>query len=482
MNSHSEVLSGQIRNLLLEAQQEGSGQKELRKILLAAADGLGIFPASENGRVVQDYDKETGAYSLEYAMLLLQQICVQEDAGLYEGVSFNITGMTIFNNRFGMENGSRIIHAYLDRLKDVIGKDGFTGRIGGDRFFAVYRREKRNDVIAFVKGADLKVPRVTDKSIHVSSIAGFMEIESGMDASTVLDGINAARRIAKYQTNTTFLFYDDEIRRKLSNDRSVELMFSPALQNEEFQVYYQPKVELRRYHLYGAEALCRWFHNGKMIMPGDFIPVLEQNGAICELDCYILEHVCRDIRGWMEEGRKTVCISVNLSRCNLGDPALLDRIIGILEKYQIPAGAVEIEITETATEVSFLELQKLVRGLRDAGIPCSLDDFGAGYSSMNTLSEIPWNYIKIDRSLVPAGDDDAEDEKRKILLKGVVSLAQSLGISCITEGVETLKQSVFLKSVGCYLAQGFFFDRPMPKESFVERLTAADKGFTKGPR
>ena len=271
--------------------------------------------------------------------------------------------------------------------------------------------------------------------------------------------MNAARRIAKFRENTTWLFYDDEIRRKLLYERQVEAMFSSAVEQEEFQVYYQPKVELHRYHLFGAEALCRWFHEGRMMMPADFIPVLERNGSICELDFYILEHVCRDIRGWLDEGRKAVCVSVNLSRCNLGDPELKNRIIGTIERYDLPPGMVEIEITETTSDVSFHELQKLVSGLREAGISCSMDDFGTGYSSMSALSEIPWTYLKIDKSLVPVGNGEPEDEKRKILIRSIVSMAEALGISCITEGVETLNQSVFLKSIDCYLAQGFFFDR-----------------------
>lgn len=471
MNEYNRKMSEQIRMTLVESETEGrTDRKDTEEILQTVSSGLGISSTSQKYAVLQQLDRQTGVYSLEYALMFLQQICISWDADQYAGVSFNITGMSIINNRFGVDNGSRIMSAYLKYLENLIGEDGIAARIGGDTFFAIFHKEDIDKVIAFVKGVDLIVPEVTEHRIHMSSVAGFVELAQEQDATSVLDAMNAARRIAKYQPNTTYLFYDDEIRRKLENDRQVELMFRSAIEHEEFKVYYQPKVELRRYHLSGAEALCRWVHDGVMRMPSDFVSVLERNGAICDLDFYMLEHVCRDIRGWLDEGRRTVCVSVNLSRCNLGDPELLDRIVSVTQKYRIPAGAVEIEITETATEVSFRELQKLVTGLREAGIPCSLDDFGAGYSSMSTLSEIPWNYIKIDRSLVPVGNGEPEDEKRKILIRSIVSMAESLGISCITEGVETLSQSMFLKSINCYLIQGFFFDRPMCKEDFEKKL------------
>lgn len=473
MNANNEKLAEQIRRLLTDAEAKGqAGSVDFEEIMNRASEGLGLSLTQKRYSIIQDFDRDVEVFPLEYGTLLLQQICVSWEAEQYDAVSFNITGMTIINNRFGTDNGTKIMRAYLRYLNELVGEEGVVARIGGDTFFAVYDRKLREQVIAFVRGMDVKVPEVTDHTVHLSSIAGFIEIDAGQDASTILDAINAVRRIAKFRPNTTYLFYDDEIQKRLQNERQVELMFPTALEAEEFEIFYQPKVELRRYHLSGAEALCRWFHDGRRMMPDDFIPVLERNGAICDLDFYVLEHVCRDIREWIDDGRQAVCVSVNLSRCNLGDPELLDRIVGTIRRYDLPAGAVEIEITETATEVSFRELQKLVTGLREEGISCSLDDFGAGFSSMSTLSEIPWSVIKIDRSLVPVGDGEPEDDKRKILIRSIVSMAESLGISCITEGVETLRQSIFLKSIDCYLAQGFFFDKPMGKEEFEKRLLA----------
>ena len=168
-------------------------------------------------------------------------------------------------------------------------------------------------------------------------------------------------------------------------------------------------------------------------------------------------------------------MSVNLSRVHMGDPALLEHILGIIDGYRIPHQYIEIELTETTTEVDYFELKKLVSGLRDSGIFTSVDDFGVGYSSMNLLRELPWNVIKIDRSFMPVGDNSQEDEKRKVMLKSVIGMTQALGLKCIAEGVETVDQIIFLKKYGCYYVQGYYFDKPLPVSEFETRLIKEER-------
>ena len=242
------------------------------------------------------------------------------------------------------------------------------------------------------------------------------------------------------------------------------------LEKEEFTVYYQPKVELKRYSLKGAEALCRWFHDGKMVLPYRFIPVLEGNGDIVKLDFYMIGHVCRDIRRWIDEGRKVVPVSVNLSRCHLGDPDLLAHITEIIDGYNVPHDLIEIELTETTTDVDYQELKMLVTGLKERGFSTSVDDFGVGYSSMNLLHELPWSMIKIDRSFIPVGDGSVEDEKRKVMLRSIIDMVNSLELGCIAEGVETAEQVILLKESGCFYVQGYYFDKPIPIGEFEQRL------------
>ena len=245
-------------------------------------------------------------------------------------------------------------------------------------------------------------------------------------------------------------------------------LFPSAMEQEEFKVYYQPKVDLKNYHMNGAEALCRWFHNGKMISPGEFIPVFEQTGDICALDFYMLEHVCQDIRRWLDEGRHVVKVSVNLSRCHTINEELLQKILEIVDKYEVPHKYIEVELTETTTDVNFTNLKTISYGLLDHGISTSVDDFGIGYSSLKLIQELPWNVLKIDRTFLPASNDP--QPRKYVMLKHLISLSNDMGLKCIVEGVETIDHVKLLKKHNCYRAQGFYFDRPLPVEDFEKRL------------
>ncbi|MBR1738159.1 MAG: EAL domain-containing protein, partial [Firmicutes bacterium] len=164
-------------------------------------------------------------------------------------------------------------------------------------------------------------------------------------------------------------------------------------------------------------------------------------------------------------------VSVNMSRRHLGDALLLKHIIDVVDKNKIPHEYIEIELTETTTDVGFKDLKKVVNGLHERGIYTSVDDFGVGYSSLNLIRDIPWDVLKIDRSFLPTDNDDTDLSRKDTMLKHVIEMAQSLGLECIVEGVETADHVELLKKNSCFLAQGFYFDKPMPKEDFEEKLS-----------
>lgn len=252
-------------------------------------------------------------------------------------------------------------------------------------------------------------------------------------------------------------------------DSRVLDIFYTSLRNDEIHIFYQPKVSLKDYSLKGAEALCRWFMNGFIMMPDDFIPTLESGNAICDLDFYILEKVCQDIKSWLDDGLRVVKISVNLSRRHLDDPEVLSKILKIIDKYEVPHKYIEIELTETTTEVELENLTKLVNGLHNAGIITSVDDFGIGYSSMRLIRELPWDVIKLDKSFLPSTKEATKNQF--IMLKAIIDMATDMGMECVCEGVETLEHIKILKEYNCYTAQGFYFDHPMPAAEFVKRLS-----------
>ncbi|MBP0966646.1 MAG: EAL domain-containing protein, partial [Oscillospiraceae bacterium] len=283
------------------------------------------------------------------------------------------------------------------------------------------------------------------------------------------DRIIAASQAARSGANARVVYYDAALHEGRERFMRIQQRFPDALRNEEFHVYYQPKIDLKTGALAGAEALCRWYRDGQIITPDDFIPTLEMNAEICKLDFYMLDHVCRDIRRWLDEGREVVRISVNLSRRHIMDYDLLQNIIDIMERNGVPSQYLEIELTETTTDVEFRALKRLVTGLQNAGICTSVDDFGVGYSSLNLIREIPWDVLKIDRSFLPEQQDEP-DSPRSVMFRHVIAMAKELGLSCIAEGVETQSQVEMLQENQCVLAQGYFFDRPLPAAEFEQRL------------
>lgn len=253
----------------------------------------------------------------------------------------------------------------------------------------------------------------------------------------------------------------------LSTDELFEL-YQEGFSNREFFVYYQPKVNLKNYALAGAEALVRWNHEGSMIMPDSFIKMLEKNGEIRELDYFILNCVCADIKRWIQMGKKPVQISVNLSRCNLSNENIVQIIKETIDKHSIPRSLIQIELTESAEQDDNEALKSLIWGLHEAGISTAVDDFGTGFSSLSLIRELPWNTLKIDKSLL----DGAQiiGSREQMVYQSIIALAKGLGLECITEGVETKEQISLLKKSECFLAQGFYFDRPLPRIEFEKRL------------
>ncbi|MBR1628535.1 MAG: EAL domain-containing protein [Lachnospiraceae bacterium] len=401
----------------------------------------------------------------------LDKLIIEHEAEAYVAVSFNIRGMGNINAQVGLESGTALMRAYVDGLSKIIAPDGIVVRADGATFSALFRKEKLDEVINYLKRTEVETQ---DGNLRrsISSHAGYYILTDKCRTYKELVGIleEALRAARSHVDSNLYAFCDDEILKKISEAKRIESMFRDAVDNEEFMVFYQPKVETKHYRLKGAEALCRWMHDGEMILPFRFIPVYEHSGDIVELDFYMIDHVCRDIRRWLDEGREVVRVSINLSREHLGDKNLVEEIVQIVDKNRVPHEYIEIELTETSTEVDYVELKDIVKRLHEAGIRTSIDDFGVGYSSMNLLLELPWDMVKIDRSFVPLGTEDEEDKKRLIMMRSIVSMALALDIECIAEGVETVQQMLLLKENGCFFIQGYYFDRPLPVEEFEERL------------
>ncbi|MBR2407401.1 MAG: GGDEF domain-containing protein [Lachnospiraceae bacterium] len=410
-------------------------------------------------------------YSLNYFFKCIDEAIEAGCIDDYAACRFDLKRFSVINHQFGREIGTKILNEFIVKLQKGLGKDGCVCRIHGDTFTMLFRRKKLSFVMGYLSGTMIEVGYKQKKRAMLSAHAGYYEIQEGKIPEEIMDRIGMAWNIAKHVRRVPYVFFDENLLKAVENEKWVESIFEEALEKEEFLVYYQPKVTLKNYRLTGAEALCRWKHDGEMIMPFRFIPVLEQSNMICDLDFYILEHVCRDISRWIKAGIPVVRVSVNLSRVHLGDVDLLQHVLEIVDQYEVPHEYIELELTETTTDVDFRELKHIVTGLRMQGFSVAVDDFGVGYSSLNLIREMPWKVLKIDKSFLPEGnEDDADEEQKKVMLKHIIGMAQNLGLECIAEGVETVEQVTLLKENNCYLAQGYLFDKPLPVEQFEERL------------
>ena len=428
--------------------------------------------ASTIAKDLSMFDNDLMVYPLTFFLATVKNLIRQGRIGEFGGVYFNIKHFSSINDRFGRDCATNIMKQFIHGIQEKILYEECICRVGGDNFVVLFKKDNLNIIKNYLSG--MPITFNDEEAVTVTTTAGYYLIPEATESATdVMDRISTAYQLAKSVYKRPFLFYDDEIMQHQTHVKEIEMMFPSAIENEEFKVFYQPKTQLNNYQLAGAEALCRWFRNGKVISPGEFIPVLEGSKAICTLDFYMLDHVCRDIRRWLDEGREAVKVSVNLSRLHLGDEDLLESILRIIDKYKVPHHFIEIELTETTTDVDYKELKKIVYGLREQDISTSVDDFGVGYSSLNLIREMPWNVLKIDKSFLPTQEEEDNDPSKVKMLRHIITMSQDLGLECIVEGVETAEQVKLLKDCKCYLAQGFYFDRPLPVKEFEQKLESA---------
>lgn len=259
---------------------------------------------------------------------------------------------------------------------------------------------------------------------------------------------------------------------QLTIQNKIEVEKVQALRRGDFIVYYQPKYELATDKIIGAEALVRWNHKDQgLISPGVFVPLFEKNGFIIELDFYVYETVLQMIRSRILGKDQIVPISMNVSRCHLGDEHFVERLEKLVEKYQVPKEYIEMEITESIFSQEDNSALALIYELKNHGFTISMDDFGSGYSSLNLLRKVPIDTLKIDKVFIDNTDDSRRSE---VIVEEIISMASKIRVKTICEGVETETQRDFLKYAGCDMVQGFFYSKPLPYKDFETLLNSSN--------
>ncbi|SHM71778.1 bifunctional diguanylate cyclase/phosphodiesterase [Ruminococcus flavefaciens] len=386
-------------------------------------------------------------------------------------INYNLRHFAVVNEKYGRAGGDTVLLNHYKHIENIIGEGGIVARLGGDAFVCICDQTDLPDILEYLNEAIVVVDN-EGRTVRVSCCAGVFCIPDGYAVrvpNDIMGKIMHAYQVARNTAQGNIIFFSDMLMSDKERSRRIQSIFPEALLDNEFKVFYQPKININTGEICGAEALCRWFHDGNIVPPMEFIPVLEETNEICKLDYYMLDKVCGNIRQWLDEGRKAVRVSVNLSRRHMTNPELLKELIEIIDRHNVPHEYIEIELTETTTDVEFKDLKRVVEGLQQQDICTSVDDFGMGYSSLNLIRVVPWNVIKVDKIFLPL-DGESPDSTRSVMFKYVVAMANELGLECIVEGVETASQLELLRQNGCYLAQGYLFDKPLPQSEFEKRL------------
>lgn len=387
----------------------------------------------------------------------------------YDAIYFNIKNFNYINQRVGNRQGDKVLVELSRMIRDFLEKGELFGRVGGDTFFLLVEKERTDECVKFITSRRVLVD-LEQKSMEFDLMirAGIYRIKPYDSANRVLEAAKAAYQYTRNPSAGSIVYFNEDMLKESSHDAAVANDFVKALNKEEFVVYYQPKVDLETGTLESAEALCRWIKDDEIVPPMEFIPILEREGTICHLDFYMLTKVCAHIKDWEERGIEPVKISVNFSRAHILNRKLADKIIKILKNNKVESKFIEIEITEMSGYEDFEALSEFVDAMKEYGISTSLDDFGTGYSSLNLLKDLNVDTVKLDKSFLEK--ITSENSQDKSMVKNIVSMVNEMNMRVVAEGVENDVQRSFLREVNCSYAQGFLFDKPMPKEKFEFRL------------
>ncbi|MBC5648939.1 bifunctional diguanylate cyclase/phosphodiesterase [Christensenella tenuis] len=399
----------------------------------------------------------------------------------YAMISLDIQKFKLINDSFGSEKGDRTLRYIAKVLERETGHNELSARISGDTFSLLLKNTSpkelglRLDHIA----EEINSFNLTGENKYILPVMQGVYIvdDPALNMIVIQDRANVARKGNKDSSGrfVSRVFYSDLERLRMVREKEISDKMEQALKNREFVVYLQPKYELEHDSIAGAEALVRWDDPEKgMVFPGEFIPVLERNGYIVELDFYVFEEICRMLRRWIDSGEKPVPVSVNLSRAHLKHPDFMERFRRVWEKYNIPADLLEIELTETLVFENIEALISIIDQIHQIGFTCSLDDFGSGYSSLNMLKDVPVDVLKLDRAFFRG----EISERGKRVVEGVIDLSKKLGMGTVAEGVEHIGQVEFLRKAHCDMVQGFVFSKPVSTAEFEKLIfgrESADK-------
>ena len=429
--------------------------------------------------IMAERDPVTGIYSKLKFYQTVRHMLLEVTGETFAFIRFDIDRFKMINNFYGIKEGDKVLCNIADELKRVstVFDHFIYGRIEND-VFAVCMPFKEESIELLVKALQINMRKLNQDYNMKVSCGVYVINDYNMDVSEMYDRAFLAAKNCKDRYVQNISYYDEGMIENMRQEQFIINEVNRAIDEEQFAVYLQPKINLLTDRSYGAEALVRWMHPQKgMIAPNDFIPIYERNGIIGKLDQYMWRQVCKLLRKWLDEGKNPNPISVNVSRVNIYNPHLVEIFKKLITEYQIPAALLNLELTESA----FMEDQELVMQtmskLHALGFKIMMDDFGSGYSSLNILKDMEVDYLKVDMNFLQDQEFNGKGEK---VLTSVIRMAKWLNLPSIVEGVETLEQVDFLKCIGCEFAQGYYFAKPMTVEEYEKYIQNEDKYESRG--
>ncbi len=376
------------------------------------------------------------------------------------------------NDSLGHESGDQLLQQVSIRIKKILRKEDTVARMGGDEFIVLIPglTDVGQTITLSEKILSSMAPvfKIGDNEIYIGCSIGIsIYPDDGMEIRTLLKNSDLAMYRAKDKGRNTFELYTPSMNLKVMERLAMEKNMRKALDREEFELFYQPKINLQTRKIAGMEALLRWNnHELGIVQPTQFIPVAEETRLIIPLGHWVLVTACQQVKLWREAGLPELPISINLSVIQFTHPNLVSEVINVLKEAELPPHQLELEITESILMQDTTLAVSILNKLSEIGIKVSLDDFGTGFSSLNYLKNLPLDYLKIDRTFVK----DFNLQANSAITNAIVTLAQSLNMKTIAEGVETVEQRDYLEALNCDEAQGYLFSEPISADQMTELL------------
>ncbi|MCR5685966.1 MAG: EAL domain-containing protein [Lachnospiraceae bacterium] len=456
-----ELLKHKVRNLITFTALTAGGSERLMRLLIEHTE----------------VDEKTGLFNKVAFCNAVRRYIDSDPNNKYVIIRWDVDGFKVFNDVYGVAEGDRFLRNMGEYLGKYASEDFIFGRWSADHFVACLKLENF-DCDRMVQLVDEASGKDDFGFEIVIRMGVYIVDEPQIDVALMCDRALLALRTIKGDYTKRVAFYDDEMRASLIEAQQITNDMENALAEGQFFIYLQPQINYDNGSLHGAEALVRWRHPRKgIIQPAKFIPVFEKNGFITHLDMFVWEEACKLVRRWLDKGIKPVPISVNVSRIDIYSLRLKEHFDSLIEKYDLNPSLIRVEITESAYIDSPAHLINSVEKLREAGYMVEMDDFGSGYSSLNTLKDVPFDLLKLDMRFI---DDNSATSKGGSILSSVVSMSRRLNLPVLAEGVETKVQADYLKSIGCVYMQGYYFSKPIPVSEFEKILMAneAEEPFT----